>query len=150
MPTWFKILCAVDFSESSRVALEHAADLARRFGAELTLLHVLEAPRGPEVQIVSPPELAQAEAAEIRRKLDLWRAEAEKLSDRPVKAVLEVGPPATEIVRVAKAEKCDLVVTGTHARKGIRHLLLGSVAERVAREAPCPVLVARPPPDWGD
>ena len=150
MPSWFKILCAVDFSESSRVALQHAADLAQRFGAELLLVHVREGPRTPEAQITAPPELAEAEAEELRRKLDGWRAEAARLAQRPVKAVLEAGPPAAEIVRVAAAEKCDLVVTGTHARKGLRHLLLGSVAERVAREAPCPVLVARTPPEWGD
>ena len=150
MLTWLKILCAVDFSESSRAAVEHAADLARRFDAELTLIHVREAPREPEGQRVAARELPAAQARELGDKLQAWRAEAERLAGRPVRALLEGGAPVTEIVAEARNGHHDLVVTGTHGRKGLRHVFLPSVAEQVVREAPCPVLVARPPPDWGD
>ncbi|HTN54433.1 MAG TPA: universal stress protein [Anaeromyxobacter sp.] len=150
MIPWLKILCALDFSEGSRSALEYAADLTHRFGAELTLLHVREAPRRAELHILSPPELEAAEEAEVARALDRWREEAERLAGRPVHTMVASAPPAEEIVRLARAGSFDLVVTGTHARKGLGRLLLGSVAERVVREAPCPVLVARAPPDAGD
>jgi len=150
MLNWVKILCAVDFSESSRQALEHAADLARRFGAELTLIHVRDAPRVAGSEIVSPPELLQAEVRELESKLDEWRIQAEQIVGRPVRTVLASGSAPLEIVRAAEIGAVDLVVTGTKARKGLGRMLLGSVAERVVREASCPVLVARRPPDWGD
>ena len=150
MLNWVKILCALDFSESSRQALEHAADLALRFGAQLTLIHVREAPRVAGSEIVSPPELLHAEVRELENKLDEWRIRAEQIASRPVRTMLASGSPPLEIVRAAEIGTFDLVVTGTKARKGLGRMLLGSVAERVVREAQCPVLVARRPPDWGD
>jgi nucleotide-binding universal stress UspA family protein len=150
MLNWVKILCALDFSESSRQALEHASDLARRFDAELTLIHVREGPRVAGSEIVAPPELLEEEERELGRKLDAWRTQAERIAGRPVRTVLTSGSPPLEIVRAAASGTFDLVVTGTKARKGVGRMLLGSVAERVVREAPCPVLVARRPPDWGD
>ena len=145
MLTWLKILCAIDFSESSRFALEHAADLARRFDAELTLIHVLERVLPSDV-LLPPPELSEADAIECRGKLEAWRVEAEL----PARAVVARGAAAAEIVARAREGDFDLIVTGTHSRKGLRRALLGSVAERIAREAPCPVLIARQPPEWGD
>lgn len=150
MVTWLEILCAVDFSRSARDALETAADLARSFGARLTLVHVHDVPRAPGARIEVLPEQVQAEADEVRRKLDAWRAEAERRTGTPVRAVVESGPPAEQIVHVARSGHFDLLVTGTNARHGLGRLLLGSVAERVVRDAPCPVLVARPPPERGD
>ncbi len=75
---------------------------------------------------------------------------AERLAGGPVRAILESGSPAEQIVHAARSGRFDLVVTGTQTRHGLGRLLLGSVAERVVREAPCAVLVARPPPDRGD
>ncbi len=143
MANWAKILCAVDFSDGSRAALEHAADLARRLGADLALIHVREAPRVSVAKLVAPPEVVAADADELRRKLDAWREQAERIAGRPVRMILESGSPARGIVHRAENEKCDLVVTGSHGRKGLRRLVLGSVAEHVVRHAPCAVLVAR-------
>ncbi len=151
MRSWLEILCAVDLGEGSRVTLEDAADLARRLGARLTLLHVREPSRaaaGRALAVV--PEAAEQEAVEIGRKLDRWRAEAERIAGTPVRAIAGKGPPGAEIVRIAGDERADLLVVGTHARRGLGRLVLGSIAEQVVRNAPCPVLVSRPAPDPGD
>ncbi len=150
MLNWLKILCALDFSESSRHALEHAADLARRFKAELTLIHVREVSRVAGSEIIPNPELLEEEARELGHKLEEWKTAAEQIAGRPVRTLLASGSPPLEIVRTAEREAFDLVVTGMKARRGLGRVLLGSVAERVVREAPCPVLVARRAPDWGD
>jgi nucleotide-binding universal stress UspA family protein len=148
---WNKVLCAVDFSRSAHDALEQAADVARRAGAQLTLVHVLDAPEAVGARPSVPaPAVLEEEAHELARKLEEWRGEAERLSGAPVRTVLADGPPAAEIAHLAEAGDFDLVVTGTHGRHGMRRLLLGSVAERVVRDAPCPVLVARARPERGD
>ncbi len=144
MANWRKICCAVDFSESSRLALEEAADLARRFDGALTLIHVFETvPVATTEGIVSPPDLVEQLSVELSRKLESWKAEAERRADRPVRQTVLSGDPAMEIVRFAREGEFDLVVTGTHGRTGLRHLVLGSVAEKVVRQARCPVLVVR-------
>jgi nucleotide-binding universal stress UspA family protein len=151
MVTWLKILCAVDFSESSRATLEAAADQARRHQAELTVLHVREPPPAAGAKgFVPSPQLSEAGSIEIGRQLDRWRAEAARMAGTEVRAELASGSPASEIVRLASEGSFDLVVVGTHGRAGFRRLVLGSVAERVVREAHCPVLVVRPPEDRGD
>jgi nucleotide-binding universal stress UspA family protein len=150
MPNWSAILCAVDFSPSSRDALEQAADLARRLDAELTLLHVIERPRVAGTDILPTTERADAEQRERERELEAWKQDAERTTGRPVRVALAVGSAPEEILRRAAEGGFDLVVTGTEARRGLRRMLLGSVAERVVRAAPCAVLVARVPPDWGD
>ncbi len=144
MAAWTRICCAVDFSESSRFALLEAADLARRHEADLTLLHVFEPPAALAGDtLVAPPELFEASAVEMDRKLEGWRAEAERVAGRRVFSMVRTGNPASEIVHFARERFVDLVVMGTHGRTGIRHLVLGSVAERVVRQADCSVLVAR-------
>ena len=151
MVSWLRILCAVDFSRASGSTLEAAADQARRHGAELTLLHVREPPPAAAVKGFAPPPVpSAAEAVEVGRQLARWREEATRLAGREVRAELASGSPAAEIVRLARQGNHDLVVVGTHGRTGFRRLVLGSVAERVVREAPCPVLVVRPPEDRGD
>jgi nucleotide-binding universal stress UspA family protein len=150
MLNWLKILCAVDFSEGSRHALEHAAELARRFEAELTLIHVRAVERVAGSEILPSEKLLEEEARELGHKLEEWKTAAEQIVGRPVRTMLESGAPAPEIVRAAARDAFDLVVTGTKARRGLGRVLLGSVAERVVREAPVPVLVARRAPDRGD
>lgn len=151
MATWRNICCAIDFSESSRLALEEAADLARRFDARLSLIHVFEAaPAATTEGIFSPPDLIEQMSIELSRKLESWKAEAERRADRPVGQSVLAGDPATEIVRFAREGEFDLVVTGTRGRTGLKHLLLGSVAEKVVRQAHCPVLVARRAPELPD
>jgi nucleotide-binding universal stress UspA family protein len=141
MADWKRIGCAVDFSEASRSALAEAESLARRFGADLVILHVLEVPSGSEI----PPPAAEIEAMrrEVAEKLEAWRAGAQRELGRPVASVLLEGPAAPTIVRAAGEQRLDLLVTATHGRRGIRHLVLGSVAERLVHLAPCSVLVFR-------
>ena len=144
MASWTKICCPIDFSETSRVALEEAAELASRYQAELTLLHVFEPPAPAADLVVMPPEAFEQTAKDLERKLELWRAEAERRGAKGVRALVVTGAAATETVRLVREGGHDLVVMGTHGRRGLRHLVLGSVAERVVREAPCAVLVVRP------
>lgn len=152
MITWLEMVCAVDFSESSRTTLEHAADLARRFGARLTLVHVWRGVGAlPAVERPAPPPKPAGDLeSELERKLDSWRVEAERLAGREVHAALLSGGPAAEVARFAAEGKADLVVVGARRRKGLERAVLGSVAEGIVRHAPCAVLVARPPQDWGD
>ncbi len=145
MPDWNGICCAVDFSEPSRYAMEQAAELARRFGSELTLVHVHEPPRAAATDLLTAPVgMADEAGAEIERAMEGWRGDAERLAGRAVRSSILVGPPAAEIARFARERGCDLVVLATHGRTGLKRLVLGSVAEQVVRLAPCPVLVARP------
>ncbi len=142
MIDWKKIFCAVDFADPSRAAMEQAADLAKRFEAELTLVHVLiPPPPAASDVLVSSRGLAGAKAEEDEERLARWRADAERRAGRPARSRVLSGDPAGEIVRHAREERCDLLVVGTHGRTGIPRLALGSVAERVARRSPCPVLV---------
>lgn len=141
MTDWKKICCAIDFAEPSRVAMEQAADLAKRFEAKLVLVHVV-VPR-PSASDVPSWGIATAAAEEHERTLEEWRVEAERRAGRPVRSRILAGAPAAEILRHAREEGCELIVIGTHGRTGIARLVLGSVAARVARESACPVLVVR-------
>jgi nucleotide-binding universal stress UspA family protein len=139
--------CAIDFSDRARCAMEAAADLARHYEARLVLVHVHDAPSAVESDmLVSPPALFDAAAREAEGMLARWRADAERLAGKSVESAVVVGTPAEELVRWADDHRADLLVVGTHGRKGLPRLVLGSVAERVVRAAPCPVLVARPTP----
>ncbi len=149
MPSWKRICCGVDFSELSRVAMDEAAFLARIFEADLTLVHVHERPAPASPAAEHPARAAEAAA----KTLTAWRSQAEFLATRPVEAVLLYGDgdAGAELVRFARERRFDLVVLATLGRTGLAHLVLGSVAERVVREAPCPVLVVRHErsrPEW--
>jgi nucleotide-binding universal stress UspA family protein len=150
MVSWLKIVCAVDFTETSRSALEHAADLARRFDAELTLVHVWKGPGAVGGRALAAPAAMEQQTAELGRKLEGWKREAERLAGRQVGTTIATGSPAAEVARFAADEKADLVVVGTRGRTGIERAVLGSVAEGIVRHAPCAVLVARPAQEWGD
>ncbi|HSN89857.1 MAG TPA: universal stress protein [Anaeromyxobacteraceae bacterium] len=141
---WKKICCPVDFSEPSRLALDEAVDLARRLGAELLVVHV-NVPLAPSATdvLVSSRAILEVEGAEEARQLEAWRVEAQERMNAPVKASVLAGDAAAEIAAFAADQGVDLIVVGTHGRTGVRRLVLGSVAERVARLAPCPVLVVR-------
>jgi nucleotide-binding universal stress UspA family protein len=145
---WKRICCPIDFSDASRAAMEVAADLARRFGAELVLLHAYPIPgyTFPDGSVVASPKMMQDLADQAQRHLEEWRLDAEKLAGAPrVAAEKGVGEPAAEIVAFARSNAVDLLVLGTHGRTGIEHALMGSIAERVVRRAHCPVLTVRPP-----
>ncbi|HEY6106644.1 MAG TPA: universal stress protein [Anaeromyxobacteraceae bacterium] len=146
MASWTKICCPIDFSETSRAALDEASDLAQRYQADLALVHVFEPAVATADLMIAPPEMFEQTAKELERKLEVWKGEAERRGARSVRASVVTGVAATETVRFAREGGYDLVVMGTHGRRGLRHLVLGSVAERVVREAPCAVLVVRPRP----
>jgi universal stress protein A len=138
---WKRIGCAVDFSDGAHAALREAADLAGRFGAVLVLLHAEE--MAGVTDIPPPQEVVDSTRRDLEAKLAEWKAEAERRLDREVEAHVIPGPAAPGISRAAADQRLDLLVTGTHGRRGFRHLVLGSVAERLVRLAPCTVLVVR-------
>lgn len=142
-----KILCPVDFSEPAREALHFAVDFARRFDAQVTLLHVFVVPgyAYPEGIVLAGPEVMNEILERIDRALREWRDEAISRAGGALRIDVESrqGTPWAEIVRKAEEDGYDLVVIGTHGRSGLSHALLGSVAERVVRKAPCPVLTVR-------
>jgi nucleotide-binding universal stress UspA family protein len=142
------IVCAVDFSDESRHALDHAALLAKWYGAQLTGVYVYAPVFTPIPEFALPGGLTVTELAGPGR-IAIEQQLAEFL--RPLAAVgvvaesrVAVGDVATEIVRAAAAVGADLVVMGTHGTGGFQHLLLGSVAEKVLRKAGCPVLTVPP------
>jgi nucleotide-binding universal stress UspA family protein len=143
------ILVATDFSEPSDAALAYGRALARTFGATLHVVHVVDnVPTlvyGAEAYAVSMPELQQEVENAARRQLADLLVDNDRppLPARPV--LLTSNAPAAAIVDYAKRERVDLIVAGTHGRGGVAHLLMGSVAERVVRTAPCPVLTVRHP-----
>ena len=141
--TFKKILCAVDFSDPSRVALRAAAELARTSQATLVLVHVWQAPLWTTDHGIQVPSDAVLEARGVEESnLAAWRAEAQQLGAPEVMSKLARGVPWDEIVGVARDDKAiDLIVVGTHGRTGLRRALIGSVAERVVRHAPCTVMV---------
>ena len=151
MPQLENILVPVDFSECSGAALEYALFLARSFDAAVDVLHVWEAPQylGMEVMVQGPggmgQSLAQFVQAHAQKELDHLLASLEPQGNVVVRSHLETGEPHDVIIRMAEALEADLLVVGTHGRRGISHLLMGSVAERVVRRAPCPVLTVRTP-----
>jgi nucleotide-binding universal stress UspA family protein len=136
-----RILVPVDFSEYSEKALSWAVTMAEQWRSHLYLCHVIPQPSYPHM-------LAGADLVEFEAKL---RGTAEtQLRDLkskqqshgvPIDIRVVIGEPFNDICRVAEEEQIDLIVMGTHGRTGLRHALLGSVAERVVRHSPCPVLV---------
>jgi nucleotide-binding universal stress UspA family protein len=139
---WKKLCCPVDFSPTSESALEVAAALARKLGAGLTLLHVRTIPGSsiPEGLLEPTAESTQDLSAPADRPLATWKALAESLGVAHVEAATSVGDPAQEITDLARRGGFDVIVIGTHGRTGLKHAVLGSVAEKVVRFAPCVVV----------
>lgn len=138
-----RILVPTDFSDCSAEALDDAIALAKVFQADLILVHVIEpfpyaAVEG--IAFIHPVERLSLQA----------QALLDQLSKRPLKEKLSVethltsGVPSKEIVKLAEREGADLIVMGTHGRTGVDHLFAGSVAEKVVRLSPCPVLTVHP------
>jgi universal stress protein A len=150
-----KILVPTDFSEDSTNALQYAQELARKFGSEIILLHV--------VQVITPIAIGptpgggydpvametMGKIADEQRQLSEQelKRQVEQLTGAGLRAraVLRTGSPFVEIISAASTEKADLITMGTHGRTGLAHILMGSTAERVVRKAPCPVLTVRHP-----
>ncbi len=143
---WKRICCPVDFSDPSRDAVQAAADLARRFGAELCLLHVFQIPIYSFLDATVEPSVRATQdlLQRIDSLLEHWKDEASRIGAPRILTATAQGVPDVEIVRYARDNKCDLIVMGTHGHTGIRHALIGSVAEKVVRTADRPVLVIHP------
>lgn len=141
-----KILVPVDFSAQSKQAVASARELAEKFSSSLILLHVIQdlAVLLPEGMVGLPPVMPPIEqiTEAVENHMKLLIAE-QNLQHLPVQVEIRQGSPAAEIVAYAREKQMDLIVMGTHGRGGLAHLLLGSVAERVLRHAPCPVLTIR-------
>jgi len=143
--TFSKILVPVDFSDCSTEAIRLGSELARRFEAKLTLLHVFQ-PFSyviPDGYVLYSANQLGALLSAFDAQLASAKKEAEAAGAPAVTTTQLQGVPAQEISDLAKAEKFDLIVMGTHGRTGLQHVLLGSVAERVVRHAECPVLTVR-------
>jgi nucleotide-binding universal stress UspA family protein len=140
----FRILVPTDFSDSALLALEHGIFLTKKFDGELVLLHVAEL---PTITIHDFP----SDLFELAREGGMDRMgellEKQEVALPPLKRVVLAGTPsepaADVIVEYAKTNEVDFIVMGTHGRRGMRRLLLGSVTEEVVRRSPCPVLTTR-------
>ena len=136
------ILCPTDLSESSLVPLQVARDLARQYQATLLVLHVADT-LGPEQLGFTEAETQlqpEGHIAELQKTLDRLAPAGPELQ---MQHLLREGDAATVIEQVVREHHCDLVVLGTHGRTGLEHLFMGSLAEKVIRRCPCPVLVVK-------
>lgn len=138
-----RILVPIDFSDCSKKALQYALPLAKEHEAALTLLYVVPPAYGAgeyggidyaqlegSMKEGGEKELAKLVVDEVRREV-------------PTDTLVLVGSPAVEIIEAARSLPADLIVISTHGRTGLKHVFLGSVAERVVQRAPCPVFVVR-------
>jgi nucleotide-binding universal stress UspA family protein len=140
-----KILHPTDFSDCALQAEAAAVDLLEKLGGEIVLLQVLVETSLYGEGILSMPKVRAVYDAQRKWAESTLETRAGALRQRGIKAScrLQVGVPFGEIVKVAGEERADMIVMGTHGRSGLNRVLLGSVAERVIRLAPCPVLTVR-------
>ncbi len=142
-----RILVPTDFSEASDAALVYGKTLAENLGASLHLLHVFEDPYiaatyAPEVYVPQPQDLREIALLDAETRL-ADRMNAVEMKRFQGTTEIVTGLTAKQIVQYAQDHANDLIVMGTHGRRGIAHLMLGSVAEHVVRTATCPVLTVR-------
>ncbi len=136
-----RIVAAIDFSESSRKALQYALSLGKHFKAEVLLLHVFE-PVPPGVGIMEGVLVDTSFHEQAAQELEEWRRQV--TAEIKTSVVLRDGAsPHKQIVAVAKEVEADLIVIGNRGRSGLGGALMGTTAEKVVRSAPCPVLVIR-------
>lgn len=145
------ILYPTDFSERSQVAIPLAMDLAKHYGAELHCLHVVDITQEyfMEGAYTVPLQIAPADAEQSRRLAQehMNKFVSQYMSEMTgaVRQVVVLGKPFEQIIRYAREENVDLIVLGTHGHSALASMLLGSVAEKVIRKAPCAVLSVRHP-----
>lgn len=148
-----RILFATDFSECAGPARTMACELARRFEAELHLLHVVQdlAVQVPEfgMGLSFPGFVDHTGPQRQQRRDEVFQKLEDEAGQNPqdgytVVTAVRFGAPFVEIIRYARESNIDLIVLGSHGRTGLAHVLMGSVAERVVRKAHCPVLTVRP------
>ena len=146
MNTPRNILVPVDFSECSKLAIDYAVALAARLDAKIHFINVLFYPVNavPEVSIAMPPDVIDSLVAGSQRSLDQL-VEPHRGKANIGETRIRIGDPRDEILHTAEQLGADLIVMGTHGRRGLKRALLGSVAELVVRTASCPVLTVRSP-----
>lgn len=145
-----RILVCTDFSEAGDHAISHAFRMAADHSAEVILCHIIEPVIVPNPlyaqyypgELMSPDVLARAEA-DAKAALEERAPKEGAFASVPRRIVLGRGTPAEELIRLSEELQVDLLVIATHGHTGLKHLLLGSVAERVVRHVKCPVLVVR-------
>jgi nucleotide-binding universal stress UspA family protein len=142
-----RILIGTDFSDYSKEALDYAVLLAEHFGAELYLLHVFDIPTylpgGIRVTGMEFSEWIRSLREGAQKKLEALAGEVRQ-KGVVVHPILKEGIPFREIPKAVKEVSADLIVLGTHGRTGLDRFMMGSVAERVARRAPCPIFLVKP------
>jgi nucleotide-binding universal stress UspA family protein len=141
MPSIKRILAPIDFSEVSNRSLDYAVDLAAQIKASVSVVHVYEIPVYAFLDgaMITPPDVAADLADRAQRSLDA-AISARRNRGVDISATLANGSPRDEILRLAKEGDADLIVMGTHGRRGLPRALMGSVAERVIRTSEIPVL----------
>ena len=143
-----RILVPTDFSDFSRPAIDYGCAIAARFESELHLLHVVPDPALliPEAGMFSVEAMqAQSDDLALRALSQLNELPgADWDNGKPIVREVRIGTIFLEIIDYARAADIDLIVIGTHGRSALMHVLMGSVAERIVRKAPCPVLTVRP------
>ena len=141
-----KLLVPTDFSEDSEQAARYAVELAKRFQAEIHCIHVVDIPADllstSDYYMTGPSEQFIDQIREESKK-NLEGFAEKNLEGAQVQTAFLEGSPFVEIIRYARDQQIDLVVIATHGRTGLKHVLFGSVAEKVVRKAPCPVLVVK-------
>jgi universal stress protein A len=143
MPRDFKtILCPTDFSEDSCRAIEYGVRFARVSEGALILAHIIHVPSGELYQPERPTLNFEEATARARALLDDIRQKCTGGYPK-CELLVEFGDPHGQLLAIAKRRSVDLIVTATHGRSGIEHLVMGSVAEKIIRHAPCPVFVVR-------
>jgi nucleotide-binding universal stress UspA family protein len=140
------ILCPIDYSVYSEMALKYAIEFAEKYQAKLYLMHVLDI----RVYDINEPDLYNVNIVDSetidKLRERLLRCVSEDTKGRiSVEAIIIQGVPFAEIIKASRDYKIDLIVIGTHGRTGLSHAIMGSVAEKVVRKAPCPVLTIRHP-----
>ncbi|OHB82403.1 MAG: hypothetical protein A3J73_02540 [Planctomycetes bacterium RIFCSPHIGHO2_02_FULL_38_41] len=140
------ILCPIDYSVYSEKALKYAIEFAEKYNAKLYLMHVLDI----RIYDITDPELYNVNVID-KETINKLRERLHKCISEDTRKNIEVetivieGVPFAEIIKKAREYKVDLIVLGTHGRTGLSHAIMGSVAEKVVRKAPCPVLTIRHP-----
>jgi universal stress protein A len=142
-PSFTHILVPTDFSTGARLAVDYAVALARRLGASIHLLNIVEDPTVAGLFTeahVDLGEIRKARRCDARRRMNelLTSLHATNVTDE-----IATGPVAATIAGIAADRESDFIVMGTHGRTGLAHVLVGSVAEQVVRTAGCPVLTVR-------
>jgi nucleotide-binding universal stress UspA family protein len=138
-----KILCPIDHSDCSKEALKYAVSFAMKDEAKLYLLHVIDIRSFDENLDTMNRQMPDNETMK-QLKTKLFECVPEEIrKDMQVEALVVQGIPFAEIISIAKKNKVDMIVMGTHGRTGLAHIMIGSVSEKVVRKAHCPVLTVR-------